>query len=78
MNSEKFVESIAQYKKAIELDSACVMSHYNLASAYHSTFDIKMAIKYFQAAIEIQNDYVDAHFNLGICYQVHFTPSLKF
>ena len=64
------------------MDKECAMSHYNLASAYHSINQVDSAKKYFLKAIELRPakaddsfDPADAYFNLGICYQVQ--PALQ-
>mmetsp|Transcript_13771 Transcript_13771/g.40250 ORF Transcript_13771/g.40250 Transcript_13771/m.40250 type:complete len:84 (-) Transcript_13771:420-671(-) len=45
------------------------MSHYNLASAYHSNNEFAQAREHFQVAINLDPEYADAYYNLGICFQ---------
>ncbi len=58
-------EAVAQYQKALEIDSNYVEAHYNLGNALFQKGQLDEAVIQFQKALEIDPNYVEAHYNLG-------------
>lgn len=58
-------ESIAIYRKAIQLDPSYMLAHYNLANALSSRSEFDEAIREYEVALELAPDYFIARHNLA-------------
>jgi len=74
------------FKKAIAINPANPLSHYNLGTFYLSQKKYAEAIAKFKEAIRLNPEYTDAHNNIGTVYNIigqrklaidHFEKSLK-
>lgn len=58
--------AIAEFKKAIALDSHLAMAHYNLGNALEARGAVDDAIAAYRQSILLDKDYAEAHCNLGL------------
>jgi tetratricopeptide (TPR) repeat protein len=65
----KYDLAIQDYNKALRLDSASELSHYNRGHAYYNQHDYAQAIQDFSAAIRLKADYHSAYYMRAISYE---------
>jgi len=61
-------EALAEFKKAIEIDSSSGTTHYNLGNCYYGMGKVDDAITQYGLAIKANRNYELAYNNLGIAY----------
>ena len=61
-------EALAEFKKAIEIDSSSGQAHYNLGNCYYGMGKVDDAITQYGLSIKANRNYVLAYNNLGIAY----------
>ena len=62
--------AVASLQRALVIDPACFVCHYNLGNLYWSTEAHPQALESFRSAVELRADDVDARFNLAITHLV--------
>jgi len=62
-------ESIAAFKKTLEINPKYSDAYYNLGVAYAKKDQLDEAIKLLQKALEYNPDDYKSHFALGVIYQ---------
>mgnify|MGYP001165557026 CR=1 FL=1 len=64
-NENKFEESIAAYKKAINLDNNYFEAHYNMGNSFLKNRMPKKAVESFKNATKMNPNSIEAHIGLG-------------
>jgi tetratricopeptide (TPR) repeat protein len=67
-NQGRLSEAVAEYQKAIEINSNFVEAHSNLGAAYRSQGKYDLAIASCQKAINLEPNDAVAQYNLGAAY----------
>lgn len=67
----QYNESLAEYKKAIDIDSKNYRAYYDLGLAYKQVNKYDLAITTLQKAIEMSPKSFEAHYDLGLAYQLN-------
>ena len=68
LDKNQYVNAIAQFKKAINLNPRFKEAYCNLAVAYIEQEAYENALSPLQEAISIDSNFIEAYFNLGIAY----------
>ncbi|NOZ85794.1 MAG: tetratricopeptide repeat protein [Deltaproteobacteria bacterium] len=69
VKSKRFKEAVAEYEKAISVDSKLAEAYYGMALAKWYMNDLDGAQESFAKAIKVRKDYFDAWFQLGMLKQ---------
>lgn len=64
----KSVNAIAQWERALVLNSQATEASYNLGYIYFQQNQMKKALQYFKTSIDIDPNFADAHFNIAETY----------
>jgi tetratricopeptide (TPR) repeat protein len=67
-HKQKMVEALDFFTKALIEDPRHFESHFNLANAYFSLGQFRLAILHFQLVIQIAPNFADVYFNLGLAF----------
>lgn len=67
-NKKMFDESIAEFRKAIEINPNYAEAYHNLGLVYHHKAMFDEAIAELKKVIEIDPNLPEAHYNLGVAY----------
>lgn len=70
-NTEEPKKALAQFKKALELNSSNIVAQRGLGILFAHVFgDHKKAIQYFSEAIKLNQEKADLYFNRGCSYMI--------
>src|SRR6185437_1247189 len=67
-------EAELYYHRAIEVDGAYALAHFNLGNLYDERGDRPKALEHYHAALEVHPSYADAHYNIALLYQAINQP----
>ena len=77
--AKSWVEAVASYRKALDLEPNDAPTHYNLALALKYKGDTRQAIDEFETTLQLKPKWAEAHYGLGAAwYDLHdLTNALK-
>ena len=73
---KSWIEAIANYRKALDLEPNDALTHYNLAITLKYKGDARQAVEEFEATLRLKPKWADAHYGLGATwYDLHDQPA---
>lgn len=74
LGMEKYMQAIANYERAIELEPRFAMAYNNMGEAYGHLNEAPKALTAFQQAIKLNPELPTPHYNLGVIYDMLNRP----
>ena len=71
-------EAIDAYQKALQLDPADIVAHYNLATTYFQRDHFLKAVEHYLFVLKLDPSHIPANYNLALVYeQIDLSKALQ-